>query len=83
VLVVEYADTVKGLYNWHRDVFVEGSLISIHKSFKFIESLEERFFVDLDNGTTFSVKFYIWSPWIVEFTLRKAGFKVESHYIIT
>jgi len=81
VLVIEYADTIKGLYNWHRDAFVEGSLISIHKGFNFIEGLEERFFINLNNGTTFSVKFYLWSPWIVEFILRKAGFEVESHYI--
>ncbi|AIF69856.1 hypothetical protein PAP_07330 [Palaeococcus pacificus DY20341] len=81
VLVIEHADTINGLYSWHRDAFVEGSLISIHKGFNFIEGLEERFFINLDNGTTFSVKFYLWSPWIVEFILRKAGFEVESHYI--
>ena len=80
VLVIEYADTIKGLYSWHRDAFVECSLISIHKCFNFIEGLEKRFFINLNNGTTFSVKFYLWSPWIVEFILRKAGFEVESYY---
>ncbi|ASJ12983.1 class I SAM-dependent methyltransferase [Thermococcus thioreducens] len=81
VLVIEYIDTIKGLYSWHRDVFVEGLLISIYKGFNSVEGLEERFFINLNNGTTFSVKFYLWAPWIAEFILRKAGFEVQSHYI--
>ena len=80
VLAIEHADTIKGLCSWYKDIFVEGSLISIHKDFNFIEGLE-RFFINLNNGTTFSVNFYLWSPWIVEFILRKAGFEVESHYL--
>ncbi|ALM75400.1 class I SAM-dependent methyltransferase [Thermococcus barophilus] len=80
VLVIEYIDTIKRLYSRRRDVFVEGLLISIYKGFNSVEGLEERFFINLNNGTTFSVKFYLWSPWIVEFILRKAGFEVESHY---
>lgn len=81
VVVIEYADTIKGLYSWHRDVFVEGSLISIYKGFNSVEGLEERFFINLNDETTFTVKFYLWAPWIAEFILRKAGFEVESHYI--
>ncbi|KUK00171.1 MAG: methyltransferase [Thermococcaceae archaeon] len=50
VIVIEYADNLRGLYRWYRDVFVEGSLVSIREGIDFIKGRERRFFIDLTGG---------------------------------
>lgn len=80
-IVIEYADNLRGLYSWYRDVFVEGPLVSIRESIDFIKGSERRFFIELAGETIFIVEFYLWSPWILEFILRKAGFEVRSYPI--
>ncbi|WP_457752908.1 class I SAM-dependent methyltransferase [Thermococcus sp.] len=83
VLFLEYADWVKLLHEGYKQVLVEEPFISFHISFNTVRGEVERLFINLEKGYFFKVKINIWSPWIVEFIMEKAGFEVETHYLGT
>ena len=79
-IIVDYSDFVKALSaGIIKDVYVEEPFIAYHKGFDFKEGSRELFYVNLGEGYTFTMKTYLWSQWIVEFILRKAGFKVRTY----
>ncbi len=83
VIFVDYADWVKLLHDGYKHVLVEEPFIQFHVSLNTVKGQVERLFINLEKGYSFRVKINVWSPWIVEFILRKAGFDVKTHYLGT
>lgn len=83
VLFLEYADWVRLLHDGYKHALVEDPFLSFHVSLNTMKGEVERLFINLEKGYFFRVKINLWSPWIVEFILRKAGFEVETHYLGT
>ncbi len=84
-LMIHYLDWVAFLHEGYKDVMVEetgsGHLVSYHAELNTLEGYVKRLFVGPAAPRGFTVRFRLWSPWILHHFLEKAGFtNIETEY---
>lgn len=81
--LIEQSDLIFRVIPQYRDAFVSNlqpPVINIHSSFNARQGYFERLYYSRSRQGTFKV--YLWSPWIIEYMLKKNGFskvRVESY----
>ncbi len=81
--IIEYNDFVKIMFSSYRWTLVEHNpenevMISIHSGIDTISGYIKRYF--RWKNEEFENKFYIWSPWIIEFLMKINGLKNINSY---
>ena len=85
-LMIHYLDWVGLLYSGYKDVLVEETemgrhLISYHAELNTLEGYARRLYTGPSEPRGFSVKLRLWSPWVLGYLLKKAGFtELETEY---
>ncbi len=73
--LIEQSDLVFRIFPQYKDAFVSSlkpPVLNIHYSFNPREGYFERLYYSRSRHEAFKV--YVWSPWIIEYMLRKNGF---------
>ncbi|OQX50717.1 MAG: hypothetical protein B5M53_11860 [Candidatus Cloacimonas sp. 4484_209] len=87
IILFHYADWVNILFASYQKTLVEKNLenkvmLSYHSVIDTTTGSFERLFLLPESGELFRARFHIWSPWIIEFLLKRNRFKrIESHNI--
>ena len=94
IILFHYMDWVDRLFSSYQRVLVEKNqenkiMLSYHSTLDTVTGAFERVFLLPDKGELFRGRFYVWSPWLLEFVLKKNRFKkiesnnVEGHIWVT
>lgn len=84
IILFHYMDWVERLFSSYQRVLVEKNqenevMLSYHSMLDTTSGAFERLFVIPEKGEFFKGRFYIWSPWLLEYLLKKNRFKkIES-----
>lgn len=85
VILFHYTDWVNILFSSYQRMLVEKNqekkvMLSYHSSLDTTTGAFERLFFLPEKGEFFRVRFFIWSPWLLEFLLKRNRFKkIETH----
>ena len=75
IFLIEQSDLIFRVIPQYRDAFVanlDPAVLNVHKSFNPTKGFFERLYYSGTRKTVFKV--YLWSPWIIEYVLKKNGF---------
>jgi len=84
VILFHYMDWIDRLFSSYKRMLVEKNaeneiMLSYHSTLDTEAGAFERLFILPEKGEFFRGRFYIWSPWLIEFLLQKNRFKkIES-----
>jgi MPBQ/MSBQ methyltransferase len=56
----------------------DGDAVSIHASYNDEEGTFDRIFLGLDMKKKFKGSFHVWTPWILNYVMKKAGFGLKA-----
>lgn len=94
IILFHYMDWVDRLFSAYKSILVEKNqenkiMLSVHSTLDTKAGIFERVFFLPDKGEFFNGRFHIWSPWLLEYLLKKNRFKkiesqnLEGHMWIT